>query len=416
MNKKNQVAIVSVGSELTQGFTQNTNEIFLSRELRILGFEVALQLTIPDNAEFFSVFVKKTIQSGIKNILITGGLGPTADDKTRTFLANLAEVSLKYDPEAENSIQEYFEKTKRIYPKENKIQAYIPESATWIKNFNGTAPGICMVVKGCRIFAMPGVPAEMKSMFLTHIRPYFESQKAGDFFSKEFLLLDIHEPDLQKILDNIAFPEDVQWSSLPEEDGIHFRLYTSRADSLNLATQLFKKAFSENTTAIIVNESGDSLANSLVKFLKERHLTLSSAESCTGGLFASEIVSVPGSSDVFNGSVVSYTNQVKNELLNVQKESLEKFSAVSAEVVEEMAKGVLKQCKSAVSVATSGIAGPGGGTKETPVGFICFAIADKDKTISFSKNFSGTRNEIRKKSVFYLMSQLFVYLSKKYSK
>ncbi len=401
--KTNRAAVFSIGSELTQGETLNTGIHFLSRALNAEGISVSFQITVPDHSDTFLHYMKAALDTDISLLIITGGLGPTADDLTREFLADLAGVSLQYVPEADDSIQSFSQAHAISYFEKSK-QAYFPEGATWLLNENGTAPGIRMRIRSTEIFAIPGVPGETRSMFAAHIQPFLKQLNRQPFFKKEFRFIHLPETKLQKILNGLSFPKSVAWSSLPENDGILFRLYGHSEKDVEMSASAFQKAICPEC---IVSDSGESLIQILLRLLQERNETLCTAESCTGGLIASEIVAVPGSSAVFDGGIVSYVNRVKQTLLNVHSENLENFGAVSSEVVAEMAIGARERLGSTWAVATSGIAGPGGGSPEKPVGLVWFAISNSKKTETFCKNFTGSRQEIRFKSVYYILGRLF---------
>lgn len=410
MSDKQNVAILSLGSELTQGYTLNTGSHLLAKEITDLGYHVALQMTLPDEDHIFLKFIKELLDSNIKTIIITGGLGPTSDDKTRELLAKMANVSLEYSEEAENSIKNFLKKRNIPYHQGNKVQALIPKGADWLINLDGTAPGIKMSWHDKTIFAVPGVPSETHSMFETHIKPYFIGTKESSWYVKEILFRGILEPELQKILEKIPF-ENSSWSSLPQRDGIKLRIFGNNQPDVEISYKTCLKEFQEIHNLSIISTNGDSLAKAIVSLLQEHHETLGTAESCTGGMVASEIISIPGSSSVINGGIVSYSNEIKHRILGVPAESLDTYGAVSEEVVKRMAEGAKRVLNCNWAIATSGIAGPEGGTEEKPVGLVWFAIASSTGTETFKKIFNGKRNEIREKSVLYILGKLFTKIT-----
>lgn len=412
MSKKQNIAILALGSELSQGFTLNTGSHFLAKEMTALGYNIFAQITLPDESSTFLDIASKLLSLDIEAIIITGGLGPTSDDKTRQLLADLAHVTLEHSEEAENSIKKFFLKHNKPYHKGNSVQAYFPKGACWLENHNGTAPGIQLSINGKVIFAIPGVPSETRSMFEAHLKPYFTSKQKNVFIAKEILFQGIAEPELETILSRLSFNE-TSWSSLPEKDGIRLRIYGTNETQVQVSFSSTLKELLKTENVNIISTNGDSLVTALVSALKERNETLGTAESCTGGLIASEIVAIPGSSAIFNGGIVSYSNEIKHRILGVPAEILETYGAVSEEVVARMAEGAKRVLGTDWAIATSGVAGPDGGTKEKPVGLVWFAIASAEGTETFSKIFNGKRNEIREKSVLYVMGKLFTKFTQK---
>lgn len=406
-NIKNQVAIINLGTELTQGFTQNTNAHWISGRLRDMGFDTAYQIALPDSADTWNSTWNMIREAGVHIVIIGGGLGPTADDKTRDLIAKTLNRPLIYHPEWEEPIKLWFTSRGKPYSASNQIQACFPEGALVLDNPVGTAPGFQITHEGITLFATPGVPSEAKTMFERHIAPWLLAQGAPKFFTKETRLAEITESDLELVLRKVDFTEDVSWSSLPVKDSLILRMYSHKSPEILETVQArFEKALGEKAHSIIVSRDGKNMVQVIMELLNARHEMIATAESCTGGLIASEIVSESGSSAIFAGSIVAYQNEVKTQLLGVPSDLIEQYGAVSEPVVTAMAKGAQQAFHCDWAVATSGIAGPHGGTEEKPVGLTWMAIATPNKIFAFQEKFLGNREQIRLKCVYRVLSRL----------
>ncbi len=406
-NIKNQVAIINLGTELTQGFTQNTNAHWLSGRLRDMGFDTAYQIALPDSADTWNSTWNMIREAGVHIVIIGGGLGPTADDKTRDLISKTLNRPLIYNPECEAVIKNWFIKRGKPYSPTNQIQAYFPEGATILDNPMGTAPGFQVTHEGITLFATPGVPAEAKAMFDCHIAPWLLAQGAPKLFTKETRLSEITESELESVLRQVDFTEEVSWSSLPVKDALVLRMYSHKSPEILETVQArFENVLGEQANKIIVSRDGKNMVQVIMEHLNARHERIATAESCTGGLIASEIVSESGSSAIFAGSIVAYQNEVKTQLLGVPSDLIEQNGAVSEPVVIAMAKGAQQAFHCDWAVATSGIAGPHGGSEEKPVGLTWMAIATPNKVFAFQEKFLGNREQIRLKSVYKVLSQL----------
>jgi nicotinamide-nucleotide amidase len=402
-----EVAIISIGTELTQGFTLNTNAYWLSGECRQLGFNVAFHLSLPDNAFYWNQTFQMLKKAGVSIVIITGGLGPTADDQTRQLIADTFSKPLVYNSIYEDKIKVWFQKRNIPYLDTNKIQACFPEGAIVLDNPVGSAPGFQMDDGDFHLFCFPGVPSEMKTMFQTHLIPWLQTKKTVTWYNKDLRLFGLSESALEALLRTFSFEDGVYWSSLPMKDCLVFRIYTCKSEeALNKATQLFVGALGEKANQMLISDNGKNLIQVIMDLLKERNQTLGVAESCTGGLLASEIVKEPGSSLIFKGGVVAYQNEIKAKILQVPEETLNTEGAVSEATVLSMAEHTLDVLNCDWAIATSGIAGPSGGTKEKPVGFVWVGIASKQKKFAFSELFFGNREEIQMKNVYKALNRL----------
>ncbi|MCK9181884.1 MAG: CinA family nicotinamide mononucleotide deamidase-related protein [Fibrobacteraceae bacterium] len=401
----NKVAIVNLGTELTQGFTLNTNAHWIAGRLRDMGFDVSYQITLPDDASVWTVTWEMIRKADASTVILSGGLGPTEDDKTRDLIATTFNAPLEYIAEWEKPIKAYFAKKGKAYPASNKIQACFPQGSKVLDNPIGTAPGFSISKDGITLFAVPGVPREAREMFDRHVAPYLSTKHPSKFFSRELRLSGISESDMGERFSKVNFHEGTSWSSLPVKDSIIFRTYSHEsAETLEKLEKQLIQALGDKD--LIVSTDGKNMVETIAELLKSRKETLSTAESCTGGLIASEIVNLPGASDFFKGGAVTYWNDAKRDILGVPQEMLDQFGAVSEEVVKAMAKGALKHYNTDWAVATSGVAGPDGGSTEKPVGFVWMAVASNRKIFAFNEKFSGDREQIRNKSVFKVLNTL----------
>lgn len=401
---KNKIAVICLGTELTQGFTLNTNAHWISGRLRELGFDTAFRVTLPDSAEAWDAAWEMIRSAGITAAIIGGGLGPTSDDKTRGLVAKTCGLKLVYHPECEEHIKDWFAGRGKPYVKMNRVQAYIPESAAVLDNPVGTAPGFRVTKDGITLFTIPGVPSEAKVMFDRHIAPWLHSLGAPRLYTRETRLSGISEARLEEIIRTVDFGK-TSWSSLPVKDAIVFRIYTHESGELLGKVQAaFEKALGDES--VIVSRDGKNMVQVIMDLLRAKGEKMTSAESCTGGLIASEMVSEAGSSDVFEGGIVAYQNEIKRTLLHVPESILNKYGAVSEPVVRAMAEGASEAFGCPWAVATSGVAGPGGGTSETPVGLVWMAVKTPYGTFAESEIFPGDRTQVREKSAYRVLNQL----------
>lgn len=400
------IAIVSIGTELTQGFTLNTNTHWLSEKCRNMGFEVAFHLSLPDQLDFWKESFQMFIRSKVQTVIVTGGLGPTSDDITRNLVANTFNKTLVYDPQQEKNIQHWFQKRGIPYLETNKIQAYFPEGAQVLENKIGSAPGF-LIKDELTLFSLPGVPSEMKSMFQLQVIPELQKQNLKPYYFKDLRLFGISESALESILQSFQFEKGVFWSSLPTPEALIFRLYTSKSmDSLEKAKALLLKNLGPSASQMLISDNGETLAHSIIRLLRESNQKIAFAESCTGGLLSYSLIQEAGASDVLQGSVIAYNNEIKENLLKVQAQTLLNHGAVSQETVLEMAQNTLKIFNSDWAIATSGIAGPTGATPEKPIGLVWIAIVNKCKKTTFSEIFIGNRKDIQEKSVYKALNKL----------
>lgn len=402
---KNLVAIMCLGTELTQGFTLNTNAHWMASRITALGLDVAYEITLPDDASLWNTTWNMMMNAGVKTVIVGGGLGPTADDKTRTLVANAIGEPLEFHAECIPQIRAFVESRGFSYSETNNVQAFFPRTARILENPVGSAPGFCVEKDGVTVFAVPGVPFEAKTMFELHIEPFLKALGAKPCFYREMRISGIFESEIAKRFEKVRFPKGVSWSSLPERDCIVFRTYTKDSPELleNVEKDLAKALGSPLS---IVSTDGKDLVETVANLFEKSGETFSTAESCTGGMIASEIVNVPGASRFFKGGACTYRNEAKRDILGVSQEILDKYTEVSEETACAMAEGARKLYGTDWAVSTTGIAGPGGGTPEKPVGLVWIGIASNCKIFATKHFFSGNRGQIREKSVFKALNLL----------
>ena len=394
------VEILSIGTELLLGNIINTNAQWISEQLSQLGLNHFRQSTVGDNCDR----IIKVIQEISKrsNLLITtGGLGPTPDDLTTEAIAKSFNVSLFERPLLWDEIKQKLSNSKLKDDSSSlRKQCFFPENAQIINNPRGTAPGmIWEPVKDFTILTFPGVPSEMKTMWEETAYDFIKTKFSDNysFFSNTLKFAGIGESSVaEKINDllNLKNPTVAPYANLGE---VKLRI-TARAKNHLEAKNIIKpvkEKLKKDFSKFIFGEDNDTLPSVLIKELTERNQTIVFAESCTGGLLSSSLTSISGSSQVFKGSIVSYSNELKNSLLNISEEKLTKYGAVSKEVCESMAINVKEKLGADWAIAISGIAGPNGGSKDKPVGLVYISISGPNNLITnIKKLFNSNRNRI----------------------
>jgi nicotinamide-nucleotide amidase len=392
--------ILITGNEILSGKTADVNSSFIARTLANIGIQVIQNQTVGDDLDKMTALLKE-LSNRAPLVIVTGGLGPTPDDLTAEAAANASNTKLMPFNDALESIRSYFSQHQKSMPKSNEKQALLPENSIWFKNEVGTAPGFALTLNCCFFVFLPGVPREMQQMLDNTILPLLK-EKFKD------ALIPIHE----KILSAYGMPEaeigeklhdipklfpDVILNTCPELTRIQIMLSTRGHDqkTLLLATAEIKNRLGD----IIFSEKNEQLEDVVVELLLKKKATLSIAESCTGGLIASKITDIPGSSACFNGGIIAYSNNVKNTILKVSNETLEKHGAVSNAAVKEMAANIQALTNSNYALAISGIAGPAGGTKEKPIGTVKIGLATPENIRSFDYYATGA-DRISRKQLF----------------
>lgn len=392
--------IVSVGSELLLGDIVNTNAAFLSKELAALGIPVYRQSVIGDNPKRLSDSLSEAL-SRSDIVITTGGLGPTCDDITKETAATLFSLPLVLDEASLASIKSFFNTVGRPMTENNVKQAMVPKGATVFKNNNGTAPGVAITSDNKTIIMLPGPPREIEPMFFESVKPFLESFSNQIFISHTVYLFGIGESaaeaKLRDLMDN-SNPTVAPYA----KDGETIIRITARGNSQQQADEMCKPIIDEIISRIgeyVYGIDVGSLQNALVKRLLDENLTVALAESCTGGLAAKRITEIPGSSKVFGCGIVSYSNEIKKNVLSVSEEILKNFGAVSPECATEMALGVLKISGADFALSVTGFAGPADENSDEPVGLVYICVTDGIKTdvkqLSLNRGYGNQRELIR---------------------
>ena len=393
--------ILSVGTELLLGDILNTNAQFLSRELAGLGINVYFQTVVGDNPSRYEAALEAAFsRAGL--VIATGGLGPTDDDLTKEISAKHFNMPLIMDEAVLSGIENAFARMGAVMPENNKKQALIPEGAMVLENERGTAPGLIIEKDGKTLILLPGPPFEMERMFIKSVRPYLSGISGEMFLSKTLRLSGIGESaaaqKIKHILDAQTNPTIAPYAKQGE---VTFRI-TAKAKDKAEAEKLIEPVSESIYNVLsdyIYGEGDTTLEGAVVGLLKEKGLKLAIAESCTGGLLSGRITNVPGASEVFLEGCVTYSNEAKTKRLGVEPEMLKVYGAVSGEVAEKMAKGIAATAGSDIGVGITGIAGPGGGSGEKPVGLVYIAIYYNKNVIVKKLSLNGDRERIRTRAV-----------------
>jgi nicotinamide-nucleotide amidase len=394
-------SIITIGDELLIGQTIDTNSAFIAQQLNKIGVWVRRRVAVGDNREeIWQALDEESRQSSI--LIITGGLGPTADDITKPLLCEYFGGKLVVDQKVLEHILYLFEKIyRRPGPmlERNLKQAEVPDVCTVLHNARGSAPGMLFHKDGNIFISLPGVPHEMKGIMIDEVLPRIVQQfSLPAILHKTAFTAGAGESIIaERLIDfEASLPENIKLAYLPNYGMVKLRL-TAMGDSPAAVESRLRPYFDrlqEEVKDWLVTNEDEGLEVVIGKILKAKKATMGTAESCTGGYIAHLITSIPGASTYFNGSVVSYANQVKKDILHVDNDTLEKFGAVSEETVREMAIGALRSLKVDYALATSGIMGPDGGSDEKPVGTVWIAVANKAKTSAVKLNlrFDRQRN------------------------
>ena len=376
-------AILSVGTEILFGQIVNTNTVYLSQQMNMLGFDVMYHHTVGDNPKRVGQIINMAFKD-CDLILTTGGLGPTQDDLTKEVACEAFGDELVMMDDVLDEIRAYFATLGREMTENNKKQAIMPSRATVFRNDAGTAPGFALKKDGKYIICMPGPPREMKRMFQKSVVPFIQSMSQGALYYRQIRFFGIGESSLEtQLMDLIDDQTDPTLATYAKEGECTLRI-ASKRDTHEEAVQAVDEMLQrvkERVGHYIYSCDDEELAQVVANKLLDKGLTLSSAESCTGGMFASTMTDIPGISQCFDRGIVTYSNRAKMQELGVCAETLEKFGAVSEETALEMVEGLQRVSESDVCISVTGIAGPGGGSDEKPVGLVYIGFAYGDKKL-----------------------------------
>ena len=396
--------ILSTGEEIRSGATVDTNSAYIAQKLEQAGMDVVRHTCVGDDMAAL-VSVLQEIGRRAQTAVVTGGLGPTVDDLTAAAAARAAGVELVLNPGALDAVRSYFSSRQRTMSRSNEKQAFFPAGAEPLMNPIGTAPGFCCQIDGCRFFFLPGVPAEMRRMLTESVLPRLEIIQGKDkayALSRTITTFGLTESATgERLAGYEALFPGVKLGFRVKFPEIHVKLYVrgrderSLAATLQTATEWVKTQLGDKVLCV----DGSSIEKVVGRLLKQRGATVAIAESCTGGLISDWLTNVPGSSDYFLFSGVTYSNSAKTKILTVSPDTLNQYGAVSEETVKEMAAGVRRIAGATYGLATSGIAGPDGGTPEKPVGTVCIGLATPD-ALTGNRYYFPFGHRLRNKEVF----------------
>ncbi len=402
--------IICVGNELLNGKTVDTNSSLIGRKLAKIGVTVRHKSTVGDNINEIAQAVEQSWnRSSI--ILVTGGLGPTKDDITKAGVTKALGLKMAFYPQVESSINRFFKKLHRETPPSCLNQAVLPEGSMPLTNSWGTAPGIYLKREGKRLFLLPGVPNESVNILTFRVLPLLSRElginKRPAF---EINICGIGESKIQEALEGFSLPPEMEISYLPHMGNVKLVLSGNVEKSMLLScSRKIQRLFNDN----VFSRGSISLEEALGRILKQKKYQLAVAESCTGGLLASQMVNVAGASAYFLGGVIAYSNQAKIKFLGLSERLLEKHGAVSIPVAQAMAAGAAQNFSCQCGIAITGVAGPSGGTKEKPPGHVCIASYSGKAKKSAAFQFYGDRSMIRQQAVSNALFQMFSLLKNK---
>lgn len=405
--------IIAVGSELLTPYFQDTNSLFITEKLNDLGIETAFKTLVGDNsADLNQCF--RTAFSRVRLIIVIGGLGPTRDDLTRETLAETLQKKLIYQPDILNTIEKRFKRRGLKMSSSNKKQAFFPEGAIILDNPNGTAPGIFLEENKQIVVLLPGPPKELLPMFTDSVIPRLEKFRQGYSFRRILRLTGPGESAIESKISDL-YPDDPEIAvtilASPGQIDIHLLAHSKKStDSARRKILELSRKIESRLGKLIYSTDGKALEEVTGDLLCKNGKTLAVAESCTGGLLGHRITNIPGSSDYFIQGVQSYSNQAKQQLLGVPADLIENHGAVSSQTAQAMADGVRHLSGADFGLAITGIAGPGGGTPEKPVGLVYTALS-WDNGVRVEKNdFFGDRETVKFRSSQKSLDMLRIHL------
>ncbi len=404
--------IITIGDEILLGQILDTNSQYMATRLTSIGVEVIEMLTIPDRPEKIAEMVDYAVKRA-QLVLITGGLGPTKDDVTKKVLTDYFGGHLVFNEEAFTWLKELLTGRGIALNENNRSQAILPDNCRLLRNFKGTASGMWFEKQGKDVISMPGVPFEMEHLMEVYVIPGLrEKYPHLELVYRVIKVYDIPESELAEKLEiwEDALPGGLGLAYLPSPGLVKLRL-TAKGKAVGMLDAYYSALKDVLRGLRFVEGEDTSVEKQIGEMMKERKLSLATAESCTGGYIAHLLTSVAGSSDYFKGSVVAYSNEMKENVLKVNAEDIRLYGAVSETVVKQMAEGVKRITGADCAVSTSGIAGPGGGTLEKPVGTVWIGVSTPDKTIARKFVFSFTRERNIAKAAVKALDMLMEEIS-----
>jgi len=409
-----QAAIITVGDEILIGQVIDTNSAWLGQKLSEVGIQVKKTFSVGDQHNEIILGLTQALNEA-DIVFMTGGLGPTKDDITKKAIADFLGVELFFHQETYDRIKRLFERLGRPMSPSHDAQCLMPEGVQILKNSMGTAPGMMFYHQGKRIISMPGVPYEMKSIMEEVVISLLRAESTNFIFHKTILTSGVGETTIENKISNIvsSFPSNIKIAYLPALAQVRIRISASGDNEAELSKQvvLYSGFISERITDVVYGYDNSSLEKEINRIAIEKGLKIGTAESCTGGLVASKLVSVPGSSNYFMGSIVAYYNDIKTNILHVKKKTIDTHGAVSEATVMEMVDGAIDLLNVDVAVAVSGIAGPDGGTPEKPVGTIWICAGSRSHKTTYLLRAGKDREKNIEIASIYALNLLRKFIS-----
>lgn len=400
--------IITVGTEILLGDIINTNTHYLSNELANMGVDVYYQITVGDNENRLLNQLEESFKRS-DLVVLTGGLGPTEDDLTKEVCAKYFNLEMEFHQPSWDKIIEIHNKMKRIPTENNKKQAYFPVNSIILPNEYGTAPGCIMEKDNKTIIVMPGPPREMKPMFDNFVKSFLQKNSEDILKSKVIRIIGVGESKVENDLIDLIQKQINPTIATYAKDGECTVRITAKGKTVEEVEKLILpvvKEIKNRFKETVYGEDETTIEDEVAKLLVKNNLTISVAESCTGGMVSSSLINYPGISSVFMEGCVTYSNEAKIKSLNVRKETLNSVGAVSEQCAREMAEGIATRHNTNIGLSTTGIAGPEGGTEEKPVGLVYMGIKINNKTIVKKYIFNGDRQQIRYRACKALLNDL----------
>lgn len=406
--------ILSVGTELLMGQIANTDAQFISKRLSELGISIYRQTTVGDNPGRVLESLKESL-SRSDIVITTGGLGPTEDDLTKEMVAKYFGLEMELHQPSYDALVERMRRHGRPMTHNNLKQAYFPKGAVIMENLRGTAPGCIVEVGGKAVAVLPGPPRELTDMFDRQLAPYLERRSGVSIRSRFVKIFGLGESNVETMLLDLFHSDNPTLALYCGAGEVTARI-SARVPAGGDASRLIDPVYDEIKRRVgdaLYGEGCDAtLSQAVLDLLKKRGETVTFAESCTGGLLSGEFVNCPGASDALHESYVTYSNEAKENLLGVKHETLQKCGAVSEECAREMALGALSAADADWAVAVTGIAGPGGGTAEKPVGTVWTCVAHAGRATAKKHEFMGDRQWVRTLSVVNALDEIRIAILK----
>jgi len=406
---------IAVGSELLEKDRIDTNSIYVAKKLMEKGVLMDMKVVVGDDITNLSWIIKNACKRA-QLVVITGGLGPTEDDVTREAAAEALKRELEFKEEIVAELEVRFRKRGITMPQINTRQAFVIQGAEVLPNALGTAPGLYIDNEECKVLLLPGPPQEMQPMFDAVFEEKIAALSNFHIYKRCFKFANITESETDSVLAELysKYKRNVKTTVLANPGLIEVHLLgrsRKTPEEAKILTDELAGKIKERMKDYLVTEEDISMEQFIIEELKAHNLTLCVAESCTGGGLGNAITNVPGSSDVFLGGVIAYSNELKKKLLGVNENTLKKYGAVSKETAEEMANGVRKLTGSDIAVAVTGIAGPGGASENKPVGLVFMHLSSERKDIGIYKLFPGSREMVKARTINYSLNLVREYLN-----